>query len=150
MQMMELALRHRDPGREWLASFDKCITQDLGYSNNKPLSGSPAVVAGIDSRIVHLPGLWKKYHDHGEESFWVSMIREATQKRLRVSRREIHLRYDSAKSGWHKEIIEEQLKIGMKMSLWMIDLMANGWVVGNIGRNSLYCKLHMYRYSIPP
>jgi hypothetical protein len=130
--MMELALRHRDPGREWLASFDKCITQDLGYSNNKPLSGSPAVVAGIDSRIVHLPGLWKKYHDQlvdGEESFWVSMIREATQKRLRVSRREIHLRYDSAKSGWHKEIIEEQLE-NWNEDVLMDDRLDGEWVGG--------------------
>jgi hypothetical protein len=110
---MELALRHGDPGREWLAGFDKSITQDLGYSVNKPLSGSPAMVAGIDPRIVHLPGLWKKYHHQlvgGGQSFWVSMIREATQKRLGVSRGETHLGYDidSAKSGWHEEIIDEQ------------------------------------------
>jgi hypothetical protein len=130
--MMELALRHRDPGREWLASFDKCITQDLNYSNNKPLSGSPAIVAGIDSRIVHLPGLWKKYHDQlvdGEESFWVSMIREATQKRLRVSRRETHLRYDSARSGWHKEIIEEQLE-NWNEDVLMDDRLNGEWVGG--------------------
>jgi hypothetical protein len=70
--MMELTLRHGDPGREWLAGFDKCITQDLGFSVNKPLSGSPAMVAGIDPRIVHLPGLWKKYHHQlvgGGQSF---------------------------------------------------------------------------------
>jgi hypothetical protein len=70
--MMELALRRGDPGREWLAGFDKCITQDLGFSVNKPLSGSLAMVAGIDPRIVHLPGLWKKYHHQlvgGGQSF---------------------------------------------------------------------------------
>jgi hypothetical protein len=111
--MMELALRRGDPGREWLAGFDKCITQDLGYNITKPLSGSPTVVAGIDPRILHLPGLWKKYHDQlvdGGESFWVSMIREATQKRLGVSRGEKHLGYDvnSARSGWHEEVIEER------------------------------------------
>jgi hypothetical protein len=69
------------PGRAAQRRDNKCIIQDWGYSINKPLSGRPAIVAGIEPRIVHLPGLWGKYHDQlvdGGNSFWVSMIREAT------------------------------------------------------------------------
>ena len=131
---MELALRQGDPGREWLASFDKCITQDLGYSINQPLSGSPAIVARIDPRIVHLPGLWKKYHDQlvdSGNSFWVSMIREATQKRLGVSRGETHPGYnvDSARSGWHRKIIEEQCE-NWNEDVLMDDQRNGEWVGG--------------------
>lgn len=112
--MMELALRRRDPGREWLAGLDKCITQDSGLEFDKlTLEGG----AEFDKRILHLPVLWKKYHDQlvGGRfgvggSFWVAMIREATQKRLEASRCEKHGGYDadSARSGWDRDSIEEQ------------------------------------------
>ncbi|KAF1993820.1 hypothetical protein P154DRAFT_527481 [Amniculicola lignicola CBS 123094] len=71
----------------------------------------------FDKRILHLPLLWKKYHDQLAsgynrvgKSFWIAIIREATQRRLEVSRGEKHRGYDAdgAKSGWYKESIEER------------------------------------------
>jgi hypothetical protein len=113
--MMEVALRQRDTDREWLASFDKCITRDLGVDFNKFISRSLDGNVGFDKRILHLPFLWKKYHDQlashrvrGGMSFWVAMIRNATQKRLGKSRGEDQDRDTLARSGWDKDIIDEQ------------------------------------------
>lgn len=114
---MELALRQKDTDLEWLAGLDKCITQDSDLDIDKLMPDSPDGGAGFDKRILHLPVLWKKYHDQlvkGRfgvgESFWVAMIREATQRRLEVSRGEKHKGYDinSARSGWDRDSIEEQ------------------------------------------
>jgi hypothetical protein len=76
---------------------------------------SPDGVIKFDKRMLHLPVLWKKYHDqlakgHDRKPFWVARIREATQKRLEVSRGEKHRGYDAdgARSGWYKDSIEHQ------------------------------------------
>ena len=114
---MELALRKSDTDREWLAGLDKCIRQDSVLDIDMLMAGSPEGDVEFDKRILHLPVLWKKYHDRllaGRigvgGSFWVAMIREATHKRLEVSRGEKHRGYDadSARSAWDKDSIEEQ------------------------------------------
>ena len=116
VQMMELALRKRNTDREWLAGLDKCITQDSGLDVDKLMPGIPDGVAGFDKRMLHLPVLWKKYHyqlvqgpNGTGKPWWVAKIREATQKRLEVSRGEKHRGYDTdgARSGWDKDSIEE-------------------------------------------
>ncbi|KAF2113847.1 hypothetical protein BDV96DRAFT_688750 [Lophiotrema nucula] len=115
VQLMELALRQKDRGREWLVGLDKCIIQDSDLDVDKVTAGSPSGAAGFDMRILHLPVLWAKYHDQltsgrNGAAFWISMIREATTKRLEVSRGEKDRGYvdDGAKSGWYKEIIDER------------------------------------------
>lgn len=114
--MMEVALRLEDTDREWLAGLDKCIAKDSNHNIDKLMPLGLGRDVEFDKRILHLPSLWKKYHDQLADrhvmfyqSFWVARIREATQKRLEVSYGKKHLGYDvdSARSGWDKEIIEE-------------------------------------------
>lgn len=140
---MEVALRKRDTDREWLAGLDKCITQDSSLDVDKLMPSSPDGIAGFDKRILHLPVLWKKYHDQlvgrrNGSSFWVARIRDATQKRLEVSRGEKHRGYDAdgARSGWDKNKIEEWTEH------WNNDLM----VEINAGGEGLesYAKFHVF------
>jgi hypothetical protein len=114
--MMELALRRSDSDREWLAGLDRCIDQHSNLDINVLIPDAPHGNKGFDERILHLPVLWKKYHDHmlpsnilNGGSFWVANIREATRKRLAVSCGETHRGYsvDGAKSAWDRESIEE-------------------------------------------
>ena len=116
VQMMELALRQRDTDRKWLAGFDKCIARDSNLDINMHILDDLGESKLFDKRILHLPFLWKKYHDRllanrngVGGAFWVAHIREATQKRLAVSCGETHRGYsiDSAKSAWDRESIEE-------------------------------------------
>jgi hypothetical protein len=114
--MMELALRRKDTDHEWLAGLGKCIANDSSLDLNMLALSISNIHGEIDKRILHLPVLWEKYHSqlidrrngHGG-SFWIAMIREATQKRLAVSRGEKHMGYgiDSARSAWDKDSIEE-------------------------------------------
>ena len=113
--MMEVALRQRDTDREWLAPFDRCITRDSDLDVSKLTSGSLYGNVRFDRKILHLPFLWKKYHDQltkrrfGEGmAFWVAMIREATHKRLEASHGENQNRHTLARSGWDEDIIQEQ------------------------------------------
>ncbi|KAK7178168.1 3'-5' exonuclease [Paraphaeosphaeria sporulosa] len=92
VQMMELALRRNDSHRQWLATFDKCIAKDSNLSLDGLLLGVGYGDVALDDRILHLPILWKRYHDlltahenNNGQSFWIAQIREATQKRLEVS-----------------------------------------------------------------
>ncbi|PVH93239.1 hypothetical protein DM02DRAFT_733234 [Periconia macrospinosa] len=116
IQLMELALRRSDNNREWLAGFDKCIENDSDLDVDAAMLGNGSSGIGIDERILHLPVLWKKYHGQLISgrfgvggSFWIMMIREATQKRLEVSHGEEHRGYlvNGARSGWYRESIEE-------------------------------------------
>jgi hypothetical protein len=119
--MMELALRPSDSDREWLAKFDKCIARDSNIDINVLMPDGLGWSNQFDKRILHLPALWRKYHNgllanhnnFGGGGFWVAKIREATQKRLAVSCGESHLGYsiDSAESGWDKEMIEEETEV---------------------------------------
>lgn len=111
---MELALRRADTDREWLAGLDKCIERDSDLDVDKVF---PFGLEGFDNRILHLLRLWKNYHgklarSHGRAGvpFWIAMIREATQKRLEVSRHEKQMGHsiDGARSGWYKVIIEDE------------------------------------------
>ena len=136
--MMELALRRSDYDREWLAGLDRCIAQDSSLNVNGLVPHGPSGNKKFDARILHLPGLWKKYHDQLLAnrigiggSFWVARIREATQKRLAVSCGETPRGYsvDGARSSWDKESIEEQTES------WNDDVMqdyltAGKWVGG--------------------
>jgi hypothetical protein len=115
--MMELALRRRDNAREWLAGLDRCIAQDSSLDVNMLISDGPGRNIEFDERILHVPVLWKKYHDQLLAnrngiggSFWVSNIREATRKRLAVSCGVNHTGYsvEGARSAWNRDIIEEQ------------------------------------------
>jgi hypothetical protein len=115
--MMEVALRRSDSDREWLSGFDKCIINDSDFDVNEAAAGILSSGTKIDTRVLHLPVLWKKYHDQLTSgrfgvggSFWIARIREATQKRLEVSTGKKHIGYDvnSAKSGWYRESIEER------------------------------------------
>jgi hypothetical protein len=79
--MMELALRKGDNDRIWLARLDQCIAKDSNRISS--LDGSKE----YDERSLHLPVLWKKYHDHlaKDGAFWISEIRIATRERLEVA-----------------------------------------------------------------
>jgi hypothetical protein len=128
VQMMEVALRKNDPGRRWLASFDMCLTRDSGLD----VDDIPFENVAFDSRILHLPVLWKKYHKQLTKvgmSFWVATIREATQKRLEEARSDNQEAHTSARSGWDKEFIEEQSEMWNEDVL--MDSMHHGeWVGG--------------------
>jgi hypothetical protein len=63
VQMMELALRRSDHDREWLAGLDRCIAQDSSLKVNILIPYGPGGNKGFDERILHLPVLWKTYHD---------------------------------------------------------------------------------------
>ncbi|KAJ6192274.1 hypothetical protein J3E72DRAFT_389772 [Bipolaris maydis] len=115
--MMELALRRRDIDRMWLAGFDRCISRDSNLDMSMLVFEGLGRINEFDERILHLPVLWKKYHDRLLANrngvggpFWVARIRDATQKRLAVSCGETHRGYsvDSAKGTWDRESIEEQ------------------------------------------
>jgi hypothetical protein len=115
--MMELALRPRNTDHEWLAGLDKCIAKDSSLDIDVLMPDVLDKSHGFNERILHLPVLWKKYHDRVVKgsngiggSFWISLIREATQKRLAVSCGENHIGYsiDSVKSTWDKDSIEEE------------------------------------------
>jgi hypothetical protein len=100
VQTIEFALRPRGTDREWLAELDTCITRDSSLDIIALVLDGPNVSKESDKRILHLPVLWKKYYDGllegrvGEgESFWIAVMREATQKRLAVSRGEYHRGY---------------------------------------------------------
>ncbi|EMD86661.1 hypothetical protein COCC4DRAFT_200501 [Bipolaris maydis ATCC 48331] len=117
VQMMELALRRRDIDRMWLAGFDRCISRDSNLDMSMLVFEGLGRINEFDERILHLPVLWKKYHDRLLANrngvggpFWVARIRDATQKRLAVSCGETHRGYsvDSAKGTWDRESIEEQ------------------------------------------
>jgi hypothetical protein len=117
VQIMELALRARDNNREWFASLDKCIARDSTLDIDALMSGGLGGGNGFDERILHLPVLWKSYHDRllkGEfglaGSFWIAMIREETEKRLAVSCGEIREGHsiDSTRSSWSKATVDEQ------------------------------------------
>jgi hypothetical protein len=117
--MMELALRPRDTNREWLAGLDKCIARDSSLDIDVLMSRGPGRHKEFDEKILHLPVLWKKYHDRLLEcrigdggAFWIAQIRGATQMRLEVSCGESHRGYsiDSAKSAWDKESIDGQIE----------------------------------------
>ncbi|KAF2710764.1 hypothetical protein K504DRAFT_465815 [Pleomassaria siparia CBS 279.74] len=116
VQIMELALRKNDPNYSWLAGLDKCIKKELGLDNDNGMLNRNV---GFDRNILHLPALWKRYHhqlEHGgwmaggSGSFWISMIRVATSKRLEVACGKKHDGYDvdSARSAWDEDLIEEQ------------------------------------------
>ncbi|KAH7379116.1 hypothetical protein DE146DRAFT_761317 [Phaeosphaeria sp. MPI-PUGE-AT-0046c] len=116
VQMMELALRQSDNDREWLAGLDRCIAQDSDLDIDVHIPASFGGSKGFNEKILHLPSLWKNYHDcllmnrNGfGGSFWVAQIREATQKRLAVSCGETHEGYgvDCAKTAWNRDSIEE-------------------------------------------
>ncbi|EUC27294.1 hypothetical protein COCCADRAFT_31190 [Bipolaris zeicola 26-R-13] len=117
VQMMELALRRRGMDRMWLAGFGRCISRDSNLDMNMLVFEGFGRIDDFDERILHLPVLWKKYHDRLLANrngvggpFWVARIRDATQKRLAVSCGETHRGYsiDRAKSTWDRESIEEQ------------------------------------------
>jgi len=108
---MQAALRKNDYQREWLASFDKCIEQDSVYDADELMLRSGAE---YDTRILHLPLLWKKYHTQLTKGqfgfgggFWIAMIREATHERLRGGKDNRYV-LDGARSGWDGEYIEER------------------------------------------
>ncbi|ENI06505.1 hypothetical protein COCC4DRAFT_134240 [Bipolaris maydis ATCC 48331] len=112
VQMMEIALRQSDSHCEWLARFDTCIDRDSRL-NTSTFSFKGVRGNGFDKRILHLPFLWKKYHDQLTTrsqwgmGFWISMIREATQKRLEAPRTENNS-MNGPRSGWDLEFIEDQ------------------------------------------
>lgn len=113
--MLELALRQGDGSREWLAGLDQCIARDSGLEIDMHAPAGLRKSIRYDERILHLPVLWKRYHDRlladrNGKSFWVAKIREATQKRLAVSCGESHRGYsiDSARSAWDRDSIEEE------------------------------------------
>ncbi|KAF2867046.1 hypothetical protein BDV95DRAFT_622660 [Massariosphaeria phaeospora] len=123
VQLMAGALRKSDTAREWLPGFDRCITQDsdLDFDNlilDRAHGADRAdEAASFDMRILHLPILWRKYHDQLVEcrpgiggSFWVAMIREATRERLKILRGNEPPSYD-AKRGWDKYSIQTQREI---------------------------------------
>ncbi|EMD87306.1 hypothetical protein COCHEDRAFT_1113482 [Bipolaris maydis C5] len=109
---MEIALRQSDSHCEWLARFDTCIDRDSRL-NTSTFSFKGVRGNGFDKRILHLPFLWKKYHDQLTTrsqwgmGFWISMIREATQKRLEAPRTENNS-MNGPRSGWDLEFIEDQ------------------------------------------
>jgi hypothetical protein len=114
---MELALRARDNDREWFASLDKCIARDSTLDIDALMPGSLGGGSGFDERVLHLPVLWKSYHDRLLKwdfgfagSFWIAMIREETEKRLAVSLGEIREGHsiDSTRSSWTGDTIDEQ------------------------------------------
>jgi hypothetical protein len=113
---MELALRQSDNDRKRLARLDRCIANDSDLDVDVAMLGNVSSGVRIYRRILHLPVLWKKYHDRLISgrfgvggSFWIRMIREATKKRLEVSHGEEHRGYhiDEVRSGWYRESIEE-------------------------------------------
>ncbi|RYN63054.1 hypothetical protein AA0117_g12853 [Alternaria alternata] len=111
VQMLELALRQGDGSREWLAGLDQCIARDSDLEIEMHVPAGLCRSIRYDERILHLPVLWKKYHDRLlGKSFWVATIREATQKRLAVSCGGSHRGYsvDSARSAWDRDSIEEE------------------------------------------
>jgi hypothetical protein len=118
---MEIALRKSDREREWLASFNKVIKQiDKVITQHAFLDIYERVTLDLltdfDLRTLHLPALWKIYHDRlvkgkfgNGGGFWVAMIREKTQERLEVARGEKkdgHGLGDAYSSGWYREYIE--------------------------------------------
>ena len=125
--MIELAVREGDYGREWLASLDKCIARHSGLDVTALMPDDSIGVNQFDSRILHLPVLWKRYNDQlhasrygfGGGGFWVAKIRTDTRLRLAVSCGETHYGYsaDGAKSGWYRERVEEET------DAWNDDLM---------------------------
>ena len=116
--MIELAAREGYHGREWLASLDKCIARDSDLDVDALMPDNWIGINHFDSRILHLPVLWKKYHDQLHASrhgfavggFWVAKIREDTRLRLAVSCGEFHHGYaaDGANSNWDRERVEEE------------------------------------------
>jgi hypothetical protein len=107
---MEVALRSGDNNREWLASLDQCIAKDSSRDNYGVGTNSNP---DFDQRILHLPVLWKTYHDRlkgGQNAFWVAQVREAMQKRLDVAMGKAHSGYsiETAKSAWDKDSIAVQ------------------------------------------
>jgi hypothetical protein len=116
--MIELAARESYHGREWLASLDKCIARDSDLDVDALMPDNWIGINHFDSRILHLPVLWKKYHDqlhvsrHGFAGggFWVAKIREDMRLRLAVSCGEFHHGYaaDGANSNWDRERVEEE------------------------------------------
>lgn len=131
--MMELALRRGDYDHEWLAGLDRCVAQDSRLDVNTLIPCGSGGNRGFDERILHLPVLWKGYHDQLLANrngvggpFWVANIREATRKRLAVSCGETHRGYsvDGAKSKWDKDSIEEQTES------WNDDVMMDSTTAG--------------------
>jgi hypothetical protein len=145
--MMELALRRSDYDRKWLAGLDRCIVQDSSLNLNVLAPRGPGENKAFDERILHLPVLWKTYHDQLLAnrngiggSFWVAKIREATQKRLAVSCGETHRGYsvDGARSAWDKEDIEEQTES------WNDDVMQDCITAGEfVGGAAHWAKFNM-------
>lgn len=121
LQMMELALRESDPNRQWLVGLDKCIAKNSRLDLQNLMLDGPDYGVNLDHRILHLPSLWKNYQEQlgtrvcgvFTKSFWIAEVRQATKKRLEVSRGRHHAGHDvnSARSGWCKEYIEEQTEI---------------------------------------
>lgn len=144
---MELALRRSDYDREWLAGLDRCIAQDSSLHINALISDGLGGNEEFDERILHLPVLWKKYHDRllanrngVGGSFWVANVREATRKRLAVSCGGIHRGYsvDGAKSAWDKDSIEEQTES------WNDDVMMDSITAGEfLGGAEHWVKFNM-------
>lgn len=144
---MELALRHSDYDREWLAGLDRCIAQDSSLDVNVLMSYGVDGNKEFDERILHLPVLWKEYHgrllsnrNRVRGSFWVANIREATRKRLAVSCGEIHRGYsvNGAKSAWDKDSIQEQTES------WNDNVMMDSITAGNfLGSAEHWSKFSM-------
>jgi hypothetical protein len=118
--MIELAVREGYNGREWLASLDKCIARDSDLDVTALIPDDWIGINQFDSRILHLPVLWKKYHDqlHAGRNgfagggFWAAKIRTDTRLRLAVSCGETHYGYsaDGANSGWYREGVEAEIE----------------------------------------
>jgi hypothetical protein len=119
--MIELAVRKSDHAREWLASLDKCNTRDSDLDIDALIPDDWIGINQFDARILHLPVLWKKYHDQLHAShygfagggFWVAKIRTDTRLRLAVSCGETHYGYGTANaySHWDKDRIDEETEI---------------------------------------
>ncbi|KAH6639887.1 hypothetical protein C7974DRAFT_422384 [Boeremia exigua] len=116
VQMMEVALRPNDNEREWLLGLDECIARDSSLDIDSLMPDDLGRVKGFDKRTLHLPFLWKKYHDRLLDTgfqggaFWTAQIREATRKRLAVACGDYHAGYNgnNAWSTWDEDSIEEQ------------------------------------------
>ncbi|CAN9258929.1 unnamed protein product [Alternaria alternata] len=114
-------LFENDHAREWLASLDKCITRDSDLDIDALIPDDWIGINQFDARILHLPVLWKKYHDQLHAShygfagggFWVAKIRTDTRLRLAVSCGETHYGYGTANaySHWDKDRIDEETEI---------------------------------------
>jgi hypothetical protein len=141
VQLLEIALRPSDTDREWLAGFDKCIRRDSDPNIDLIVVNARGGSNRFDKRILHLPVLWRKYHDQlhanrngfGDRSFWVAQIREETRTRLTVACGEERPGYnvDSALSPWDSDILDEKTE-SWNDDVWM-DNRHNGEWVGGAG-----------------